>query len=626
MKKYLLFIIIIILSFVLFSCKNDEQPIGDDNKDNEKVEEKTFYEVSFFVEDELYETKSVEKGSSVSRPIDPVKEEYSFTGWYTADDNEWFFSNVITDKISLYAKFIPIETPPEEEKPSRIEIIGEIEMYLGYNQQLLINVYPSTASDKVKFISSDENVATVDENGIVRTFNRGEVRITVVSLLDENVSDVIDIRVTNIDEVYINLGGYEIVVMATKSQLISLDPFNENYDGHDKLYFQQAINKVEQEYNCKIVFKSYDEMPSYSSASSNYDWLEKNAKNNTSECDVAYLPCSLVDYFIKNGTIRESEQWLENNDIIMTEACSNKKMRVGVSRCVQPTNINVDLGLYYNYGMIKELGISDPATLFMEDKWNYTGFTKWVKEANEKIGGKKVLGGDPFDYYCGLTNTCGIKILDYKLSQYSINSSESKNAMTLMQNLCNLGYVDSRVLKSETPSENGNDFFDEGILMVTGHLSFINSKNRWSSDNGLNWGDNAEIGYVPFPYPDTMNKEDTKVNNCNLSNYLFIAGRNYPEGISVELIDYALSYVFTLNYRYQMKDKSFKPEDIIRDDLSKIITNNASIEAIIYYSSDKVVYDLASKKTDKLNDDFKNALYDIMFKNEDFDLKMQNYS
>ena len=82
MKKYLLFLIILVMSFILFSCEKDSQPIDDVN-DNVDVEEKCFYEVSFYIEDELYELKKVEKGNSVSKPNDPVKEGFSFNGWFT---------------------------------------------------------------------------------------------------------------------------------------------------------------------------------------------------------------------------------------------------------------------------------------------------------------------------------------------------------------------------------------------------------------------------------------------------------------------------------------------------------------------------------------------------------------
>lgn len=51
---------------------------------------------------------TVRKGSKIEQPTSPVKENYSFDGWYTDSDfrNYWMFrSNVVTGNITLYAKW-----------------------------------------------------------------------------------------------------------------------------------------------------------------------------------------------------------------------------------------------------------------------------------------------------------------------------------------------------------------------------------------------------------------------------------------------------------------------------------------------------------------------------------------
>ena len=53
--------------------------------------------------------------------------------------------------------------------------------------QLSVVVYPNGASKNVKWSSSDESVATVDENGLVFGVSEGNVQILCVSKLDENV-------------------------------------------------------------------------------------------------------------------------------------------------------------------------------------------------------------------------------------------------------------------------------------------------------------------------------------------------------------------------------------------------------------------------------------------------------
>ncbi len=55
--------------------------------------------------------KTVTSGESISKPKDPVKDGYTFDGWYTDKDctNKFNFNSSITKKITLYAKWIADE-------------------------------------------------------------------------------------------------------------------------------------------------------------------------------------------------------------------------------------------------------------------------------------------------------------------------------------------------------------------------------------------------------------------------------------------------------------------------------------------------------------------------------------
>ena len=51
-------------------------------------------------------TQSVTEGNKVYKPIDPVKNGYTFVGWFnTANDTEWNFNNVVTEDVTLKAKW-----------------------------------------------------------------------------------------------------------------------------------------------------------------------------------------------------------------------------------------------------------------------------------------------------------------------------------------------------------------------------------------------------------------------------------------------------------------------------------------------------------------------------------------
>lgn len=60
--------------------------------------------VVFMSDDRIIETVKVKKGNAVKRPIDPIKEEYSFVDWYY-EDEAYNFNNKVKKNITLIAKW-----------------------------------------------------------------------------------------------------------------------------------------------------------------------------------------------------------------------------------------------------------------------------------------------------------------------------------------------------------------------------------------------------------------------------------------------------------------------------------------------------------------------------------------
>lgn len=82
------------------SCA-DELPASD-------VEEYAHhYLVSFYVDNELYQTARVKKGESVGDIIEaPTKDDYNFVGWQTSDEVAFDLNAaVINSSLDVYAKF-----------------------------------------------------------------------------------------------------------------------------------------------------------------------------------------------------------------------------------------------------------------------------------------------------------------------------------------------------------------------------------------------------------------------------------------------------------------------------------------------------------------------------------------
>ncbi len=92
--------------------------------------------------------------------------------------------------------------------------VGETaEAYTGLSHKLSYTVSPADATDKtVKWISSNESIATIDENGLITYHSAGEVVITVQSVESEVYAQCTVTVKQSPEEIYINPGSVELRV------------------------------------------------------------------------------------------------------------------------------------------------------------------------------------------------------------------------------------------------------------------------------------------------------------------------------------------------------------------------------------------------------------------------------
>ncbi len=79
-----------------------------------------------------------------------------------------------------------------------IILSGFNQLILNDERALTVEIGPDLAYDQVSWISSDENIATVSEDGIVTAKAVGDVTITAISEFDPLLSDSIDIEIINV--------------------------------------------------------------------------------------------------------------------------------------------------------------------------------------------------------------------------------------------------------------------------------------------------------------------------------------------------------------------------------------------------------------------------------------------
>ena len=154
----------------------------------------------------------------------PVRIYYVFEGWY--DNEECTGSPVtsVTKTMTLYAKWVeevPVDSITFVDAPTSMDRFEEV--------QLKWELQPGNAAIKsVEFTSSDEDIAEVSENGVVKALNNGTVTIMIKSLSPSGVTDSITIKVSSPDHFD---ASYDSESYLTPGNTISLNAEYVKRDG-----------------------------------------------------------------------------------------------------------------------------------------------------------------------------------------------------------------------------------------------------------------------------------------------------------------------------------------------------------------------------------------------------------
>lgn len=133
------------------------------------------YKISFDVAGgSAVSSVTVKENETVTKPTDPTKEGYTFAGWYY-EDKLFDFNTKVTKDMKLVAHWTEAEDGIVLEKTS-------LTLKLDETKTIDIKSLPEGVSeDDLVWTSSDETIATVDENGKVTAKKTGKVTITVKS-------------------------------------------------------------------------------------------------------------------------------------------------------------------------------------------------------------------------------------------------------------------------------------------------------------------------------------------------------------------------------------------------------------------------------------------------------------
>lgn len=81
------------------------------------------YEVTFVVDNEIYETVEVRKNTTLESVPTPTKEGYAFIGWYEDNDTVYESNTRIKKDTVYYARWATIITSEEDDKTLQIFVV-----------------------------------------------------------------------------------------------------------------------------------------------------------------------------------------------------------------------------------------------------------------------------------------------------------------------------------------------------------------------------------------------------------------------------------------------------------------------------------------------------------------------
>ncbi len=194
-------------------------------------------------------SQKVKANDKVDIPTDPVKEGYTFLGWYL-DGKKYDFDDKVTANIVLEARWEIIKTA----KVTGVTLDQTSVTILPGNSVLLVaTVEPSDAKDSnIIWTSSNEKIATVDSNGNVKAISLGTVVITAITT-DGNYkaacSVTVSENVVNVTDISFSKSNLELSTNDVVSLTATITPVNATNKG---IIWTSSNNKVVKVVNGKV--------------------------------------------------------------------------------------------------------------------------------------------------------------------------------------------------------------------------------------------------------------------------------------------------------------------------------------------------------------------------------------
>ena len=494
---------------------------------------------------------------------------------------------------------------------------------VGHTLQCSYKVSPTNASvDSVKW-SVNSELGTISDNGLFTAGNtQGLVKISVeVKSGDTVVTGSKSIQIT-LDEVpeYPDLNEYTIKIAQAEIAIGETNPFMPietrakygYYAGADREARQEAWTSVEEDFNCHIQVVAYPSDAPW--GPSRWSYIINQARIDSPDYDFYTIPDAQVPGLSSANAIMDlTNLYNKYGNDFMTTISKTAGTYKGKVYTINWNEYNVYNILGYNVGLWEDVHgydatIKEPAQMFLDEEWNFTNFVAYCKRCQDALNsiygedsGYYVLSGWPTYYFVGMVDRNGEGVADVAKKQVHILNEDCTAAAMALKEIHDYGAFDEKfsVDQGVVSWTNGKSMFNTGDLWFIGA-----NQGRWDSDM---WGEGeaTRYGYVPFPAPDGLEKNDSVYTGITSEAcWVMAAGRDkyykgYGEECTSENIYYAIA-------TYWLRSKEiYRSGDNHDEELA--FTNAASAKFGTQASIDAFVLTSMKLKTD--------AFYDPMTSN-----------
>lgn len=232
-KKYIITFFLIFSIFLLFGCSDTDK---DTNSSNDNINSAN----KNIILDVKNEYISMEKGEYAIISYKVKNNDSDYTVIFKSSDNSiasidesgLIYGNNIGDatiSVSILntniTKLIPVKIDPATLKNIKI-VPNSINIYQGSKQALNIQTNESNSITNIDWISNNENIATVDNNGVVYGKSIGETNIKA-SIKGTNISTIAKVVIKSMPDDYNEVTSLTLKkenLSVTRGEIFQIEP------------------------------------------------------------------------------------------------------------------------------------------------------------------------------------------------------------------------------------------------------------------------------------------------------------------------------------------------------------------------------------------------------------------